>query len=110
LKQISIFIILFFSVINFSSAQNIDQLDTEYGFRGHLFGSELKNDSSLRLISGNKEYQYYTCKDDSLKMGEFPLREITYGFYKDSLFWISIKVAGYKNSRGVLRLLESSYG
>lgn len=91
-------------------AQDLKRLDSEYGFRNFVFETGIENYSNMKLLNGDATYKYYTCKDDTLSWGEYPLKEISYGFYKGKLYWISIKVNGYKNSRGVLRKLEGTYG
>ena len=91
-------------------SQDIKRLDKDYGFRNFKFEMNIADCKNMKQLSGNGDYKYYTCTDDTLSWGQYPIKELSYGFYHGKLYWIALKVNDSKNSRGVLRLLESTYG
>jgi hypothetical protein len=108
--------ILFFSVFLCLSvsliAQNLKALDTKNGFRDFKFGDDISTFKDLVEIEIGKDglTKFYSITDDKLAIGTSELEKISYGFYKDKLFAITIATKGYSNSRGVLKALQELYG
>lgn len=53
---------------------------------------------------------YFTRANESLVVGGFRVTGISYGFYKDQLCCIEVRVLGEANCRGIQALLLKSYG
>lgn len=92
------------------------ELDDKNGFRELTFGDRLGSIPNLILIenltTSNSNYKYYQKTDEKLMIGDFTIKSIIYGFYKDDLDVILIvfKTNDSINSRGVLDVFENQYG
>lgn len=53
---------------------------------------------------------YFTRPGESLTVGGFRVTGISYGFYKDQLCCIEVRVLGEANCRGIQALLVKAYG
>ncbi|TGE14704.1 hypothetical protein [Hymenobacter elongatus] len=53
---------------------------------------------------------YYTSKRENLRVGSYTVTGISYGFYKDKLCSIELRVMGDANCRGIHNLLLAEYG
>lgn len=53
---------------------------------------------------------YYTRPGETLVLGGYRVTGISYGFYKDQLCCIEVRVLGEANCRGIQALLTRSYG
>ena len=53
---------------------------------------------------------YYTRPGEPLTLGGYRVTGISYGFYKDQLCCIEVRVLGEANCRGIQALLTRSYG
>ena len=104
--------LFFFSLLFFLSlkAQNIKKLDEDYGFKGFVFETGVEKYNNMKLIDNDGNYTYYKYELDTLKINDCKLKEISYGFYKNKLYWISIKTGDYRDSKAILKILETMYG
>ena len=93
-----------------SFGQSEKQLDEKNGFRELKFGTHIDSISNLKLIEDGVNNKYYEKTDEKLKIGEYDLKRITYGFYKGRLSFILIEANGYTNSKGILDIFTSQYG
>ncbi|TGE26941.1 hypothetical protein [Hymenobacter metallicola] len=53
---------------------------------------------------------YYTNKRENLRVGAYTVTGISYGFYKDKLCSIELRVMGDGNCKGIHNLLLAEYG
>lgn len=103
---LSIFLI-FFSIKIYS--QSINELDLKNGFRDMVFGSEIQKEQFI-IVEDDNDTKLYSKINDNLQISDYELELINYGFYKDKLFCVYIKTKGYKNTRGVLGILQNAFG
>ncbi len=92
------------------SAQNKKMLDEKNGFREFKFGMNADSIPNLKLVESDGFCNYYEKTDEKLKIGDYDVKSITYGFYRGKLDFIFIEIKGYNNSRGILNIFESQYG
>jgi hypothetical protein len=87
-------------------------LDAKNGFRDVKFGMPLKAYPGMVLIPFDPDdnYQRYLRKSDKLQMGDIPLKEVTYLFYKSRLINVQVWVYGIENREKVLQALSYAYG
>ncbi|WBA41786.1 hypothetical protein [Hymenobacter canadensis] len=53
---------------------------------------------------------YFSRSDETLTLGGYRITGISYGFYKDQLCCIEVRVLGEANCRGIQALLAKAYG
>jgi hypothetical protein len=53
---------------------------------------------------------YFSRPDESLTLGGYRITGVSYGFYKDQLCCIEVRVLGEANCRGIQSLLAKAYG
>lgn len=97
-------------ITSFSFAQNLKALDEKNGFRNLKFGMSIDSLKNSKIIESHKYQKYYIKTDENLKIGDFDVKAISYGFYKGHLDFILIEIVGYSNSRGIKGVFESQYG
>lgn len=102
----------------FTPAQGtLRYLDYKYGFRNLKFETPIDSIKNVIVIGdtikGNKASKNMTyCKisDEVLSIGDYDLKSVIYGFYKNKLDYVRIDTKGLINSRGVLEVLKKLYG
>lgn len=104
MKTLIIFLLLFLSIT--VKAQKNDVLDEKYGFRDAKF--EMSFNSFKNLVKVEKNLYKRTTED--LKLGNYKLDAVYYGFYKGQLYMILIDTKGDENSTGVLNVFQQAYG
>jgi len=89
-----------------------DKIDARFGFRDIKLESDLNQLKSKQLlkIEDDGPKKYYKSKVEDLKLGDYHLKSVTYGFYKGQLMTINIETKGLSNSTGLLNILRESYG
>lgn len=93
-----------------SIGQDISKLDAKNGFRDAIFGTNVTEFKNLVKVDEAGDKVYYKRTTDDLKLGDYQLKNISYGFYKNKLYCVMISIEGYSNSRGVLGILQAAYG
>ena len=83
-------------------------LDAENGFRGVKFGSKFTDFKDLKPLEDGS-WMFFSRDGETLKLGTAELNTIGYGFYKDELGAVIVKVAG-ANCERLLAALQTSYG
>lgn len=93
-------------------AQSTKELDAKNGFRDHKFGDDISTFKDMVEIESGPDglNKFYRMTGDKLSIGSSELKKISYGFYKDKFYAVSIETEGYSNSRGVLKALQELYG
>lgn len=111
MKKILLAATLILSLCNFKYYGNENE-ENKYGFRDLKFEASIDSVIGMKLIDSltDGEMTYYFRKNDTLKIGNYNLQYIHYGFYDKKLAQIIIKTIGYKNSDGVLEILRYNYG
>lgn len=107
-----IFSLLFFVSINFSlfaGAGDLKTLDEKNGFRDNKLETNFNQFKDLVFKEG-ETVKFYIKKKENLTLGNYKLKNIYYGFYKNQLSNIIIETAGAINSHGVLDILIKGYG
>ncbi|MCB2375971.1 hypothetical protein LGH70_00145 [Hymenobacter sp. BT635] len=61
-------------------------------------------------VEASTQTVYYTSKRENLRVGSYTVTGISYGFYKDKLCSIELRVMGDTNCKGIHNLLLSEYG
>ncbi|GAB2467440.1 hypothetical protein GCM10011375_31500 [Hymenobacter qilianensis] len=87
-------------------------LDSQNGFGKATFGDDISKFRDLELVRTDPatQTQFYNYLTDNLKVGSHRLTGITYGFYKDKLYYIELRMMGEANCRGIRELLSAQYG
>lgn len=95
-----------------AGAGDLADLDTENGFRGLHFGVAHGEIESLELLSENgaRGTRLYTRANEPLEFGSGVLDGVTYGFYRDRLYFVALFASGRGNSEAVLEALQAAYG
>jgi hypothetical protein len=101
-----------------SDGESLDnsQLGVWDGFRGIPWGTNIENLSDMTLVpgyisgSGVFHIKSYRRKEDLLRIGDAELESLTYVFYKDQFYRVSIVVKGVSNQQNLLRALTARYG
>jgi hypothetical protein len=93
-------------------AGDVKALDAENGFRDARFGASLDALDGLELLteSGAAGTQLYIRPTESLEMGDARLDGVTYGFYRERLYFVAIFTSGRRNSEAVLARFQETYG
>jgi hypothetical protein len=109
--QILVLFILTFPLHSIPTySQSIEQLDQKYGFRDIKFEQDINTLQNMILIGESNNEQYYTRTTDILRIENYDLQHITYGFYKGRLFTVILEAKGPENSRGLMAALLRAYG
>ncbi|WP_176638238.1 hypothetical protein [Desulfolutivibrio sulfoxidireducens] len=61
------------------------------GFRGLAWGEAAGNRSDLEYLYGSGEVAYYRRTGDNLEIGEFRLKDVLYGFFRDRFFHVQMR-------------------
>lgn len=61
------------------------------GFRGLAWGDAPGRHPDLEYLYGAGPVAYYRRRDDNLEIGEVRLKDILYGFYRDSFFHVQMR-------------------
>ena len=93
---------------NADPSGSIAFLDQLNGFRDLKFGEPPK--SSMILLEDDGDLTFYRRDSDDMKVSDGELSEITYGFYKQQLFTVTLKTKGSANSKALLTTFNSAYG
>ena len=95
-----------------AGAGDLKALDAENGFRDARFGTSLDTLDGLQLLteSGAAGTQLYIRPDESLEIGAARLDGVTYGFYRERLYFVAIFTSGQRNTEAVLARFQEAYG
>ncbi len=107
-KKLLFIAIMLVGISGFS--QNLEKLDEKNGFRDMKFGIPFNSFKNLIITGSDGDHKFYTKSGEVLKLGNYDLKSIDYGFYKNKLYSIYIETDGYSNSTGVLSIMENLYG
>ena len=77
------------------------------GFRGIKWGTKITRLSGMELVRSEGAEKYYIRQEDKLKVGEAVVERITYGFYRDEFFKLTVSFEGLMN---YLHLKEALFG
>ncbi|MCX5834952.1 MAG: hypothetical protein NTV99_10685 [Deltaproteobacteria bacterium] len=80
------------------------------GFRGIKWGTKITRLSGMEFVRSEGAEKYYIRPDDKLKVGEAVVERITYGFYRDEFFKVTIYVKGLKNYLDLKQTFSGVYG
>jgi len=107
--------LLLFSLITINgfsqilSKSALTMLDIKYGFRDAKFEVPIDSFKNMIKIEDHGNSKFYISSAENLKLGDFDLEKIEYFFYKGELASILIDTKGLINSRGVLKILQTTY-
>lgn len=111
MKKLRKIILLAGVLFGFASySQNLKKLDEKNGFRDMKLGMSIDSVKNLKEIENSGDSKYYEKLDENLKVGDYQIQSICYGFYKGYLSFILIKTKGYTNSRGIKDVIVNLYG
>jgi hypothetical protein len=80
------------------------------GFRGIKWGTKITLLSGMELVRNGCAEKYYIRSGDKLKVGEAVVEKITYGFYRDEFFKVTIRFKGLMNYLDLKQTLFGVYG
>lgn len=91
-------------------AGSLADLDRDNGLPDAKLGTPLKAFQGLQKTEDVG--RWLTCKrpSDVLRYGKYEVAGITYNFFKDRLYSISVDLSEKGSVKGVLKLLENQYG
>lgn len=97
---------------NRTASPSVRALDSQNGFGKATFGADIRTFRDLELVRSDAatDTQFYNYLTDNLKVGAHKLTGITYGFYKDQLYYIELRMMGEANCRDIRELLSAQYG
>ncbi|SMB99026.1 hypothetical protein SAMN00120144_3673 [Hymenobacter roseosalivarius DSM 11622] len=95
-----------------AASPSVRALDSQNGFGKATFGADISKFRDLELVRTDAATQtdFYNYLTDNLKVGSHKLTGITYGFYKDKLYYIELRMMGEANCRSIRELLSAQYG
>jgi len=80
------------------------------GFRGIKWGTKIARLPEMELVRSEGAEKYYVRPEDKLKVGKATIERITYGFYRDEFFKVTINVKGLMNYLDLKQTFYSVYG
>ena len=80
------------------------------GFRGIKWGTNISELNDMLVAESGKDTVYYIRKNDTLKIGNADIDQISYGFYKNRLFVVLVEYNGYLNFTKLKAILIDQYG
>jgi len=80
------------------------------GFRGIKWGTKITRLSGMELVRTEGAEKYYVRPEDKLKIGKAAIESITYGFYRDDFFKVTIRVKGLMNYLDLKETFVGVYG
>ena len=92
------------------AAGSLDDLDRDNGLPDAKLGTPVEAFQGLEQTEEAGRWTTYRRPSDKLTFGKFELAGITYNFFKGKLYSIFIDVEGKRNTKGILKLLEATYG
>ncbi len=95
---------------NVGRAGSIDDLDRENGLPMAKLGTPVEAFQGLEQTEEAGRWITYRRPADRMTFGKFEIGGISYNFFKGKLYSIFIDVEGKRNTKGILKLLEETYG
>jgi len=80
------------------------------GFRGIRWGTKITRLPGMELVRVEGDEKYYVRPEDKLKIGKAVIESITYGFYRDDFFKVTIRVKGLMNYLDLKQTFVEVYG
>ena len=80
------------------------------GFRGIKWGTNISELTDMRVVETGKDSLYYVRKNDTVKIGDADIDQISYGFYKSRFFQVLVEYKGYVNFTKLKAILIGQYG
>jgi len=80
------------------------------GFRGIKWGTNISELNDMLVADSGKDTVYYIRKNDTLKIGDADIDQISYGFYENRLFVVLVEDDGYLNFTKLKAILIDLYG
>lgn len=80
------------------------------GFRGIKWGTDIARLPGMELVKNGGAEKYYVRPDEKLKIGDAIVEKITYGFYRDEFFKVTISLKGLMNYMHMKETLTGLYG
>ena len=93
-------------------AGDVSDLDAANGFGGAQLGEPVDAFDGLELLSRRaaRGTSLYTRSGAAPKLGDARLDDVTYGFYRDRLYFVALFTSGRSNARAALAALQEAYG
>ena len=99
-----------FTALAVARAGALDDLDRENGLPDAKLGTPIEAFRGMEQTEETGRWTSYRRPTDKLAFGKVELSGITYNFFKGKLYSIFIDVEGKRNTKGILKLLEQTYG
>lgn len=80
------------------------------GFRGIKWGTKIGALGGMEFVRGEGAEKYYARPDEKLKVGDAVIERITYGFYRDEFYKVTIRFKGLMNYLHLKKTLTDLYG
>jgi hypothetical protein len=80
------------------------------GFRGIKWGTNIRELNDMLVAESGKDTVYYIRKNDTLKIGDADIDQISYGFYKNRFYVVLVEYNGFLNFTKLKTILFDQYG
>ena len=91
-------------------AGSLADLDRDNGLPDAKLGTPINAFQGLQKTEDVGRWQTFKRPGDVLRYGKYEVSGITYNFFKDRLYSINVDLSSKGSVRGVLKLLENTYG
>ena len=91
-------------------AGSLADLDRDNGLPDAKLGTPLNAFQGLQKTEDVGRWLTFKRPGDALRFGKFEVSGITYNFFKERLYSISLDVSSKHSVKGILKLLEEDYG
>jgi hypothetical protein len=103
---------LAFTVSAPGAAGTLGELHEDGGFVDAQLGDPIESFIGLKLIGADEaaRTQTYIRRSDDFRVGGVEVDGVTYSFYEDRLYFISVQMTGRQNAEAVFAALERTFG
>jgi hypothetical protein len=101
---------LLFSARALAQAGTTGAADAEYGFNGVTLGIPISALKEVEMVEDTGRWLTYKDKRIKIPYRGFVVDEILYNFFWGKLYSIHVEVRDKRNVRGILKVLEQTYG
>ena len=109
-KKLFISLLPFFVFLAFSNFTALAFQNEPDGFRGTKWGTNISELTDMLVVESGKDTLFYCRKNDTMKIGDADIDQISYGFYKSRFFQVLVEYKGYVNSTKLKAILIGQYG
>lgn len=101
---------LLFAARAFGQVGTTAAIDAEYGFNGVQLGIPISALKEAKLVEDVGRWLTYKDSRPKIMYAGFEVSEVLYNFFWGKLYSIHVEVHDKRNVRGILKVLEATYG